>query len=167
VGSFALALGGFKEASVDAVVFQTFNRLSAVDNPSHDDDRAHAALGLAVGRGRLGMAEAGEEPILFLARKPFSKGLGSGVAQGGAAEFSQLPPQGEASGLGGLGPPGTSGKLSVFAAGVMIVPRSMPEATTSAFKLDDLCMVEKAVQDEVAADGLNQVALPEARRPYH
>ena len=85
VGFFALALGCFNKAAQDTVIFQAFVGTGALDNPTHDDDGAHAALGLAVGWRHLGAAETSEEEFLFLAQETFSKALGSGMAQGGAA----------------------------------------------------------------------------------
>jgi len=58
---YALAAGGFLEAAQDAVIFQPARPAGAVDDFAQDDDRAQTALGLVVGRGHLGPAEAGEE----------------------------------------------------------------------------------------------------------
>ena len=87
---FALASGGFKEAAQDGVVFQACLGTGSLDGFTHDDHGAEAALGLVVGGRDVGVAEAGEEELLFRAVEALAKGFGSGVAQGGLAKLLEL-----------------------------------------------------------------------------
>ena len=61
MGLEALPPGGFQQTAHDAVIFQPARPARAVDDFAHDDHWPQTALGLVVGRGDPGLAEAGEE----------------------------------------------------------------------------------------------------------
>ena len=116
---YPLPAGGFLQAAQDAVIFQPARSAGAVDDFAQNDDRAQTALGLVVGRGHLGPAEASEEVFLLRAQEALAKTFGLRVAQGFRAHLAQLAAQGPLLGPGPAGPPGTFGELPVRLAGVL------------------------------------------------
>ena len=81
LGFLALATSGFKKASQDGVIFQSFRGASGLDDLAHDDDGSEAALGLVIGGRNIGTAEAGEEVVLFRTEEALAKSLWFGMAE--------------------------------------------------------------------------------------
>jgi len=61
-----------------------------LENFAHDDQRAQAAFGLIVSQRHALVAQKGEHLLLFGSAQPLAEVLGRVIAQGFAAQGSQL-----------------------------------------------------------------------------